>query len=57
MKENAEGELSELRKAEGNAKQSFNMLKQPLEGQIGADTKDLDDQKSGNVAAEQTKSY
>lgn len=55
MKEKAEGELSELRKAEGNAKQAFNMLKQSLEGQIGADTKDLDDQKSGKAAAEQKK--
>jgi len=55
MKEKAEGELSELRKAEGNAKHSFGMLKQSLEGQIAADTKDMDDQKAGKAAAEEQK--
>merc|ERR1719326_312402 len=55
MKEKAEGELSDLRKAEGNAKQEYAMLKQSLEGQIGADNKDLDDQKSGKAAAEEEK--
>jgi len=55
MKEKAEGELSELRKAEGNAKHSFNMLKQSLEGQIGADTKDMDEEKAGKAAAEEQK--
>jgi chromosome segregation ATPase len=55
MKEKAEGELSELRKAEGNAKQNFMMLKQSLEGQIGADTKDMDDEKSAKAAAEEQK--
>ena len=42
-------------KAEDNVKQSFNILKQSLEGQIAADPKDLDDQQSGKAAAEQTK--
>merc|ERR1719379_322342 len=55
MKEKAEGELSELRKADGNAKHSFNMLKQSLEGQIGADTKDMDEEKAGKAAAEEQK--
>jgi len=55
MKEKAEGELSELRKVEGSAKQSFNMLKQSLEGQIGADTKDMEEQKSGKAAAQEQK--
>merc|ERR1719428_1831706 len=36
MKEKAEAELSDLRKAETNAKQNFNMLKGSLEGEIGA---------------------
>ena len=45
-KEKAEGELSELRKAEGNAKQSFDMLEQSLESQVGADTEDMDDEKA-----------
>ena len=44
-------ELSELRKTEGNAKQNFMMLKQPLEGQICADTNDMDDEKSGKAVA------
>jgi len=55
MKEKAEGELSDLRKAEGSAKQEYNMLKSSLEGQVGADTKDLNDQKSGKAAAEEEK--
>jgi len=55
MKEKAEGELSDLRKAEGNAKQNFNMLKGSLEGQIGADNKDLLDQKNGVSAATEGK--
>jgi len=55
MKEKAEGQLSDLRKAEGNSKQEFMMLKTALEGQIGADTKDLNDQKSGKAAAEEEK--
>jgi len=55
MKDKAAGELSELRKAEGDAKQSFGMLKQSLEGQIGADTKDMEEEKSGKAAAEEQK--
>merc|ERR1740124_1592362 len=55
MKEKAEGELSDLRKAEGNAKQQYGMLKQSLEGQIGADNKDFDDEKSAKAAAEEEK--
>jgi len=55
MKEKAEGELSDLRKAEGSAKQEYAMLKSSLEGQIGADSKDLDDEKSGKAAAEEEK--
>merc|ERR1719265_3084750 len=55
MKEKAEGELSDLRKAEGASKQEFMMLKGSLEGQIGADSKHLDDEKSGKAAAEEEK--
>jgi len=55
MKEKAEGELSDLRKAEGNAKQNFNMLKGSLDGQIGADNKDLLDNKNGLSAATEDK--
>jgi len=55
MKEKAEGELKELRKAESNAAQNFNMLKGSLDGQIGADTKDLDEEKSTKSANEEQK--
>ena len=55
MKDKAEGKLSETLKADDNTKQSVNILKQSLEGQMAADTKDLDDQQSGKAAAEQTK--
>lgn len=55
MKEKAEGELLELRKAEGNAKHSFNMLKQSLEGQINAEQDDMSDEKKGKAASEQQK--
>merc|ERR1719443_2499140 len=55
MKEKAEGELSDLRKAEGAAKQNFAMLKGSLEGQIGADNKDLTDNKNGLAAATEDK--
>ena len=43
MKEKTEGELSDLRKVEGNAKQEYAMLK------------DLEDEKSGEAAAEKEK--
>jgi predicted nucleic acid-binding Zn-ribbon protein len=55
MKDKAESELDELRKAEGNAKHNFNMLKQSLEDQIGADTTDLDQEKSSKAGAEEGK--
>jgi chromosome segregation ATPase len=55
MKDKAEGELAELRKAETNAKQNFNMLKGSLEGEIAADNKDLDEEKSAKAAAEEEK--
>jgi len=51
MKEKAEGELADLRKAEGDARANFNMLKGSLEGKIGADTKDLDEEKSAIAEA------
>jgi hypothetical protein len=56
MKEKAAGELSELRKVESNAQHTFNMLKQSLEGQIAADTKDMEEEKSGKEAAQEQKS-
>jgi chromosome segregation ATPase len=56
MKEKAESELADLRKAEGAARQNFNMLKSSLEGKIAADTKDLDEEKSAIAEANQGKS-
>merc|ERR1719207_493696 len=40
MKEKAEGQLGELRKAESTTKHNYNMLKQSLEDEIAADSKD-----------------
>jgi len=56
MKDKAQGELDDLRKAEGDARANFNMLKGSLEGKIGADTKDLDDEKSAIAEATSGKS-
>jgi len=55
MKDKAESELDELRKAEGNAKHNFNMLKQSLDDQVAADTTDLDQEKTSKSTAEETK--
>jgi len=55
LKEKAEGQLSDLRKAEVNTKHNFNMLKQSLEDQIAADTKDMNDEKAGKAAAVESK--
>jgi len=55
MKDKAESELDELRKAEGNAKHNFNMLKQSLEDQIAADSTDLDQEKDAKATSEGTK--
>merc|ERR1719267_187224 len=56
MKDKAQGELDDLRKAEGDARANFNMLKGSLEGKIGADNKDLDGEKSAIAEATQGKS-
>mmetsp|Transcript_50111 Transcript_50111/g.108875 ORF Transcript_50111/g.108875 Transcript_50111/m.108875 type:complete len:712 (+) Transcript_50111:74-2209(+) len=55
LKDKAEVELSDLRKAEVNSKHNFEMLKQSLEDQIAADTKDLDAEKSSKAATEESK--
>merc|ERR1719456_2012548 len=55
LKEKAEGELSDARKAESSAKHNYEMMKQSLEDQMGADTKDLNEQKSGKASAEEDK--
>merc|ERR1740122_481536 len=55
MKEKAEGQLSDLRKAEVTSKHNFDMLKQSLDDQMAADTKDMNDEKAGRAAAEESK--
>merc|ERR1719352_598419 len=55
MKEKAEGQLSDLRKAESTTKHNFNMLKQSLTDQIEADTKDSDEEKANKAATQEAK--
>merc|ERR1719275_199854 len=55
LKEKAEEQLSALRKAETNAKHNYDMLKQSLEDQIAADTKDMEETKAAKAAAEEAK--
>merc|ERR1719258_996445 len=55
MKEKAEGQLADLRKAESTAKHNYNMLKQSLEDQVSADTKDMDEEKSLKASTEESK--
>jgi len=53
MKDKAEGELGDLRKAESNTAHNFNMLKQSLEDQISADTKSMEELKAKKSSAEE----
>merc|ERR1740121_1443193 len=55
LKETAEGQLSDLRKAETNTRHNFEMLKQYLEDEAAADTKDMEGQKSSRNEAEESK--
>merc|ERR1711920_570683 len=55
LKEKAEGQLNDIRKAEVNTKHNFDMLKQSLDDQMAADTKDMNDEKAGRAAAEESK--
>merc|ERR1719238_1440842 len=55
LKEKAEGELSEARKAESSAKHNYDMMKQSLDDQMAADNKDLDGEKAAKAAAEEGK--
>lgn len=50
MREKAETQLSNLRKAEVNARHNFEMLKQSLEDQIAEDNKDMDNLKAKKAA-------
>merc|ERR1719465_101504 len=53
MKEKAESQLSDLRKAESTAQHNFDMLKQSLTDEIEADTKDMDEEKSLKASTEE----
>merc|ERR1719191_1124228 len=53
MKEKAEGQLDDLRKAESTAKHNYNMLKQSLEDEMEADNKDMEEEKSLKAATEE----
>jgi len=55
MKEKAEAQLAELRKAESTTKHNYNMLKQSLTDEMEADTKDMDEEKSLKASNEESK--
>jgi len=55
MKEKAEGQLAEMRKAESTTKHNYNMLKQSLDDQIEADSKDMEEEKSFKASTEESK--
>jgi len=55
LKEKAEGELSDARKAETNAKHNYLMMKQSLDDQMAADTKDINGEKAAKAASEESK--
>merc|ERR1719159_60622 len=55
MKEKAEGQLAELRKAESATKHNYEMLKQSLTDQMEADGKDLSDEKALKASTEESK--
>merc|ERR1719287_398247 len=55
MKEKAEDELKDLRKAETEAQHNFDMLKQSLTDAIKADTTDKDQEAEAKAAAEEGK--
>merc|ERR1711920_722281 len=55
LKEKAEGQLNDLRKAEVNTKHNFNLLKQSLEDQIAANTRHMNDEKADKGAAAEVK--
>lgn len=55
MQEKAEAQLDEKQKAEMNAKHNFDLLKQSLEDQIAANTKELDEDKKTKAQAAEAK--
>merc|ERR1719281_951163 len=55
LKDKAESELADLRKAETNAQHNYDMLRQSLEDQKAANEKDLADEKAAKAAAAEEK--
>merc|ERR1719437_172752 len=55
LKEKAEEQLSEVRKAEVNAKHSYAMMKQSLKDQMAADSKDMEEVKANQAADTESK--
>lgn len=55
LKEKAEGQLMDLRKAETNTKHNFAMLRQSLEDQIDADTRDSNAEKAAKAASQEAR--
>mmetsp|Transcript_8163 Transcript_8163/g.22571 ORF Transcript_8163/g.22571 Transcript_8163/m.22571 type:complete len:713 (+) Transcript_8163:57-2195(+) len=55
MKEKAEGQLADLRKAESNTKHNYDLLRTSLEAQKDADTKDMKEQQAAKAEAEEDK--
>merc|ERR1719310_2154294 len=55
LKDKAETELSDTRKAEANAAHNYDMLKISLDDSIAAETKDLGEEKAAKAAAEELK--
>jgi len=55
LKDKAETELAEARKAESTTKHNYEMMKQSLEDQVTADTKTMGEEKSGKEQAGEEK--
>jgi len=55
LKEKAEEELGDVRKAEASTKHNYQMLKQSLDDQMAADNKDLSEEKTNKAASEEAK--
>jgi len=55
LKEKAEEELSQLRKAEASTKHGYQMLKQSLDDQMAAETKDLNEEKANKASSDEAK--
>jgi len=56
LKDKAESQLGDLRKAERSTSQNYQLLASSLQDQIKADTKDLNDEKASKAASQEAKS-